>query len=460
MALPRWQTIIKTFLFNDERRYTNVEDPSSYAFSDSSLLTQTEGEWVELKKTSADVYPVGTEALLYGGIWEAQSFRQFKPLFQAGVANLEDPDGGRDDTAKVFRVYNGGGEFYHNGAAWVAATLDAHWNTEGELSAAIAQWSAPLVDQDGYKGQFGFIVRLYTSDKTRTPRVHWLKCAYGAKVHSWIEDAIVRSLVPLLKAQIRPVTELVIKAPATPTNKVNIASILSAASAPFNIVDVDDAYNVTQDTEMVYNLDTAYDSETKLLTLSEVPDADDVIRIGAIYAPPVEVEVGNQDFIEVAKAPSVLIHSIGFARATQMPLDENIVSKWNNTALTVKAPYRATITFDLTMIAPTNFDLLRMIDCVLEFFEANPTIQSKAIGESYRLRLMDKFQNRTQAAHSGTFTARARGEIIDVLFFKRPAVAGKGVEQVTLQAPESSSEVGPSVIIDIEVVDGDTDIGE
>jgi hypothetical protein len=445
---PRSQAIIKTFKFDDSRSFT---------FSDASLLTLNEGEWIELKKDDADFYPVEQEALLYTGTHEAQAFRAFRNLFQAGVSSLEDPEGNTEWAAKVFRVYNGTDEFYFDGDAWVAFDEDVtdvvQWNTEGEVSAALSAWDIPLVGTGGVKGKFGFVIRLYTSDKNVSPKIHWVKCAYNAKVHSWLEDIVVRSLAGAFKTQIRPVTELVVKTPDPATDSINVASILSAASAPFVITDIDDAFNATQDVELVANVESAYDPTTKMLTLTTTPEPGDIIRIGAIYAPPVLIEVGNQDFIETAKAPNIVLHSIGLAHATQMPNDETIVSKWDGAGLTVKAPQRVSVTFDITLNAPSNIDLLRMIDSVIEFFEANPVIKSKAIGELYRLRLMDKFSNRTQASHSGAYCARGRGEIIDVLFFKVPAEVGFGVKELHLTGDVE-------VIIDIEAVDADTIIGE
>lgn len=423
----RQQMVVKRITFTESER-------SQMVLSDPTKIRLSSGEnLVKLKEQEDGTFPLDTTLNVVAPPASAGAFRSFTG-FQAIIRHKK--VNGTLVTSARFRLHDGTDPYWWNGSAWAVATdINAHWNTEAEVATNIPAFTVPRTNG----GVWGCVVNLATTSVIATPDLYELKFGVNLRVHSFLEDIVFRSIAQDLKAKLRPVTDLIWKMPATGST-IDIAAAVAATGIPFNIKGIDAAYVRTDDPGLLSDVAQSFNSGTNVLTLSAPVTSGKVVQICLIYEPEVVVQLTHQDFTEVEKIPSVIMHTIELVNSSQMQQADYILDKTTMAAKVVPPPYRATLSFRIDSLAPGGIDLARLSESIMEWADNNPTVKSKALGELYALKLREEFSNESRPGMSDVHTARMRAEVHDVLFFKRAAQDGFGVGTVKV--------IGTSIVSD------------
>jgi hypothetical protein len=312
-----------------------------------------------------------------------------------------------------YQLYDGVSFYYFDATAvWVtAAAADVTMaNTEVELAANIATF--PFLPRRAIG------VRVFLEEGVVILAVKFALSI--ARVYSYIEDLVYRSLVRDLKAKFLPVLDAVHKM-ATASNQLDVAAIVKETSLPLTVVGVDYALDRTADPDLLTDLLSSYDATAKTAALSATAQVGHFVEVGLVYQPDIIVEATSPDFQQVERVPAMIISSIEEVESSQMPVGDWVVNKSDGSAIIVKAPYRGTLRFTVTLLAPGGADLHRMVEGLKAYAVQNPILYSRAIDEGYRLFLRDEFSSTTQPTPQGIHSATARFDVMDVLMWKEPS---------------------------------------
>ncbi len=408
------QTLIKTFAFTEDDRPALVFSDATKIYLDSQTHT------VRLRRQADGGYPLTDGLYVKSAVANPLAARALLG-FQAAIRHV------RKNNALVtsdgFRLHDGTDQFWWNGSAWVMNTTS--WNTEAQMAANMAAFSQLLPTR-----KFGVVVKLRTLDADETPVLYLAKVSYQARVVSFIEDVIYRSLVPDLKATIRPVASFVQRT-GQETDVLDLGEILDDSKIPFNPRGVDAVFDKTNDPDLLTNLFASYDTDTKIVTLSAPLPSDVVAQVEMLYEPEVTVSVTDPDFVEVEKVPLIQLSAIEEVTSSPLSQSDSVVNKSDGTAVEVPAPYRSTVRFTMTLMAPSGPDLLRLSEEVKRYAETHPVLRSRAVDEAYRFFLRDEFAMTTTPSAQGLHTSTGTFELVDVLVWKRPAVNSFAVKALS-----------------------------
>jgi hypothetical protein len=244
-----------------------------------------------------------------------------------------------------------------------------------------------------------------------------VKFAYQIRIYSFIEDLVYRSLVPDLKAKFLPVLDAVHRM-ATSSAQLDVAALVKETSLPLTVAGVDAVFDRTADPELLADLFDSYDANAKLAMLSSSVAAGHTVQLALIYQPDIVVEATSPDFQQVEKIPSLIISNIEEIDSSPMPTGDWVVNKSDQSVVIVKAAYRGTLRFTVTLMAPGGVDLHRMAEALKSYAVQNPILRSRALDEAYRLFLRDEFTSTTQPTPQGIHSATARFDVMDVLMWK------------------------------------------
>jgi len=330
-----------------------------------------------------------------------------------------------------FRLDDGTTEFFHNGSAWVAAGA-SDWNTEAQVATNIATF--PVTAK-----QIRVVINLVSLDDDFTPEVDRIKILWSSDIE-FQEDIIYRSLVPLLKAQIRPIARnLHTMVSASAILNVNQFDI----DTPYNLVNIDSIFNDTTDPNKVTDILSSFDSVSGLIVLTGGVAAGDVLFIRFTYEPEVAVTT-SQEFIETQKVPEIVLNDINLIEATEIGQDDGVVDKGAGTAVKVFAPLQGNLEILIQGITDKAIDHQRLSDEMKRFFRNNPLLKSTGLDEPYRLWLIEEYDQRTTASLAELHTWQARIQIMNVRYWLKDALDTFAVEQLNLVfAGDATSMVIP-----------------
>lgn len=307
-----------------------------------------------------------------------------------------------------YQLYDGAAFHYHDGTAWRTAGASAsEANTETELAARLSTFALLPARTFG--------VRAWLTPDARLLSV---KFAFSvARLYSYIEDIVYRSLVPDLKAKFLPTLDAVHKM-ATASNQLDVAALVKETSLPLTVAGVDAAFDRTVDSDLLTDLLTGYNPTTKTATFASTVPAGHMMQLGLVYQPDIVVEATSPDFQQIEKIPALILSNIEEVDSSPLPTGDWVVNKSDRSAIIVKAPYRGTLRFTATVLAPGGTDLHRMVEGLKAYAVQNPILVSRAIDEGYRLFLRDEFASTTQPTPQGIHSATARFDVMDVLAWK------------------------------------------
>lgn len=366
------RSFIKVFTWEEEDRERVILGP------DTRLNPETHR--AQLGSWDSDTYP--TDDDLYVKSWVANpiAVKEWQG-FEAITTHVKID--GVQVTSVKFRLSDGTDQYWWNGSAWAVNTTD--WNTEEEVAANIPAFPATA-------RKLQVVANLKTTDSSATPELVGVKVLFGCLLDDEIEDLVLRSLVPKLRSDVRPITRFPVEKAET---GVTIALGDFTLDGDYRVVDVDAAFNHTDDA--VHDTDI-YDSHTSnpdgtvdVITLSASVTAGKTVWLRLIYEPVVAVET-SRDYVEVEHIPSLLIDTIIYA-GKELWGEDHVGNKGDGTAKVLPGPLQGPLDLTLRGMADKLVDHMRLASKVKRFFGANKILTSTGLDESYTLRLIDEHEH-------------------------------------------------------------------
>lgn len=403
----RTKKLIKRFIFNDDNR-------ARFTLGAGTRLNPATHR-LQLAEDASGNYPLTLG--LKAATWLAAPSSVKQWLGFEVVAKMKTVE-----TAIVtslgFRLSNGVNEMWWNGTAWVNNTVN--WNTEAEVANNIGVF--PVAAR-----ALKVIVNLVTTDASETPEVEMIKVLYKSDIE-FQDDLVNRSLIPMLKAQLRPIADFPFVAAATGAT-LNLATTYKLET-PYNIAGIDSVYNHTDDANHMTDLFQSYNAGTKVITLSSPVAAGKTVWVRFYYEPEVAFRT-SQDYSEIEKVPSVILRDVALGKTTELSQDDTVINKATGAGTRVKAPLQGDLEITLQFLTDKTRDHQTLADEMKRFFGENQFITSRGMDEQYRLWLLDEYADQSTPSQGEVYTGRLRFRIADALFFNKAAVDVYAVKKFT-----------------------------
>jgi len=333
--------------------------------------------------------------------------------FQAYVRNKND-FAGTQKTDVQFRLSADGITDLIWDGAWLTAGV-GDWNTEADIASNIATF--PVTEQ-----AIQVVVNLSTQLAVLTPEVDWVKLLYESDLE-WQEDYVVRSLIPELRDQIRPIGEYALDLAAA------AATIdLGAIETPYAIVGVDSAYNLTNDPKRLADIASAYDSGTKILTLTGSQALGEHVLVRFLYQPVVAFTT-SQDYTELAKVPAIVVEDVGLFSTHRIEPGDHVINKSTGDGYQLTEGYHTDIEFQIRWVADKAKDEQRLADELKRFFANNKQLRSRGQDELFDLYVIDRYGQQTTPSQDELQSGRLRGRIVRAVFYAGDAKPVTGVKR-------------------------------
>jgi len=387
--------LIKEFRFLEEKRSEITLGTNVRLNPDEHLL--------QLKEDSNDEYP--TTADLYAKTWvtNPDSLKQWLGFEAEAVHTTID---GVVVTSLGYRLSDGTDQYWWNTSAWVVDTTN--WNTEQEVAANISAFAVTLK-------KLQVVINLKTTDKTATPKLKRLKVLYSSDV-KFQEDIVFRSLIPMLRDNLRPIGRHVL-------TKLSTSSTIDLKNdhpleTPYNIVGIDAVFNHTDDPDHATDLYSSFNVGTQVITLTGSVAADKVVWVDFLWEPEVAVTT-SQDYDEIEKVPVVILDDINLVDASERGPNDSVVNRSDGTAVKIFAPIRGDLDILMHLVTDKAIDQVRLADEVKRFFGNNQFLTSKGLDEEYRLWLTSEYDLTTTANREDLHSGRVRFRVVGVNYFER-----------------------------------------
>jgi len=330
--------------------------------------------------------------------------------FDAMIYNPKDYLG-EEITSFAFRIGDGTDQYFWNGSSWVVDIV--HWNTEAEVASNISSFSVA-------EKKIQIIIQLSTSDSEYTPYLYEIKILWASNVE-FQEDLIVRSLMPMFRDQIRPISDFPAKLLAT-TAVVDMTSSSVSASfplkTPYNLTSIDSVFNHTDDPEHQTDLLLSFVLATKVITLSEAVDSGKVLWIKFLWEPEVALTTG-QEYDEVDKVPAIYIEDVNGINQRTTSHYDSVRNKATGTAVKISAPCQRDLDIELRLVTAKQSDLQKLADEVRRFFDNNVQLRSVGLDEKYYFFQTSDFDSRNTANQKEIFGGNFGCRIVSALFYTK-----------------------------------------
>jgi len=311
-------------------------------------------------------------------------------------------------TSTRYRLSNDGvAQLWWNGTTWTAAGT-GQWNTEQEVAENISTFDGQAVQ---------VVINLATSNAKETPELYEVRLLYESDL-DWEAEYIVRSLLPALREELRPISQWA-EDFAAATTTISLARI----ETPYKIAGIDSVYNLTTDPDKRKPLAvTSYNTATKLITLTSPTPGAARLLVRFAFEPAVMVS-RSQDFTELSKVPAVCIESI--VQDTHRPVEQgpSVCNRFGDgSGWQLKDGYQADIDFTVKFVTDKLSDLDVLGDELKRFF-ANRLLRARGQDEFFRLQALEEYSHQPAALQSELHSARLRARIFNAVFYVRDAVA-------------------------------------
>lgn len=304
------------------------------------------------------------------------------------------------------RLNDGVDDWYWSGSAWVKGT--AVWNTEAEVASHIATFNALTTRQ------FRVVVNLRTTDGNLTPECFGVRVAYEADIPSQQEDLLYRTLIPTLRAQLRPTTEFV--ADSDGSTSFDLGMTMTGAEAQHHVVGVEAVFDHTGDPSHLVNLYSSFNSTTKIVTLLTPVTTGNVVLVRAIYEPAVVFETTDQDYVEVEEIPAVILRNLNASRSHVAGQPDEVVDKHALTALVFPEMMQMQYDCNISVITPSGVDQQRLQEQLSNFFSENCVMRTTGTDEPFELLLRSEFVSATNPSPGEAHVAEAAFSIENAYF--------------------------------------------
>lgn len=383
--------VIKQFHFEGG---FGIDPFSELTFSDATKIRLDPSDFnVKLKMDQTTwKYPSDTDIWFRTWVTTPKSCRKLLMFESFPVIQPCDEDGNHAEL--YYRIYDGTDDLWWDGVAWSVAGA-GEWNTEEEINTNIDTY--PILPDRS----FAITVNLRSVDTRNqiTPLVKELRVLMEVHI-DFLEDIVFRSLMPSIKNNVTALANYA-AVPAFASDVSSIDFSQYRINTPYNIVDVERVYDLTDDIELLYNLFDSYDTGTGVITLASDLPAGHRPLIIFRYQPEI-VYITHQDWIEVHKLPAIILQRVDVPVATayNRSAKEGIVNKATGDAFVVSSPWRASIEFRLHGLSASAVDEMRMISRTLEYFENNQLLRSTGLDEYYRMYLEKEFRDMSTPGRS------------------------------------------------------------
>lgn len=357
---------------------------------------------IELIPNSVGEFPTGTD--LFAIVWTVNPTAVKQWLgFEADVEHIVVETDVL--TATRFRITDGTTEFYWDGGAWSAAGA-SDWNAEQELADELVNFPAT-------ERKLGIVVNPISLDGQATPKVSRVKVLW-AGVIEFTEDMLYRSLVPLLKEELRPIADLAYDMPAAGTT-IDLGAV--GIETPYTIVDVDSVFDHTNDPDHMTDILDSYNPTTKVVTLSQSVAQDDRAWVRFKYRPEVAVST-SADYEDLATVPAVIVDDFDLTSSNQVLAEPSVANKGAKEAVVLRTPLKGDFAGILRFETDKGIDHARLADEVKSFFRRNPVIRSRGLDEGFRLWLVSEHDLRVTPNLAGIHSGVASFAITNVYFWQ------------------------------------------
>jgi hypothetical protein len=351
---------------------------------------------IEIKPDSAGAFPTSPD--LFAKTWIANPLAVKQWLgFEADVENVTVETDVLTEVA--FRIDDGTDERYWDGGTWAVAGA-SDWNTEQELA-------DNLVNLPATERKLGIVINVKSVDGRATPKVRGVKVLW-AGVIEFTEDMLYRSLIPLLKDELRPIADLVYEMEAAGTS-VDLGAI--GIETPYEIVDVDSAFDHTNDPDHMNDILDSYNPSTKVVTFSQSVAQGDQVWVRFKYRPEVAAST-SADYEALAAVPAVIVDDFDFVDANEVAAEPSVANKGQKEAVVLRSPLKGDYEGILRLETDKGVDHTRLADEIKRLFRRFPVIRSRGLDEAFSFWLVTEHDRRVNPSltgiHSGVATFRIR----------------------------------------------------
>jgi len=421
-------SVAETYRYIKEFDFTTGLGHNPYeelTFSDTDLIRLDGRDFhIKLKKQSPyGYYPLDTDIYFETWITNPESVRKLLMLQVFGNQVSE-------DTTFLVRLTNGTDHYFWDGAAWTVAGA-GDWNSEGDINANIETFTI-LPDRE-----FGVVVNLQTLDKYNTPSVSEIRVLMQIRI-DYMEDLIFRSLIPMLKEEIRPVANFPLPALLADSSSIDLNDY--EMDTNFNVTDVEAVFNHSTDPEFLTDILSSYNPTTNIISLSTPILTGEIPFILFRYVPEIQYTT-HQDYFEVAKIPTVTLQrlEVPIASVYNLGAREGVVDKGTGNAVLVHEPWKATLDFRVHITTDHAIDEMRLMSTLMKFFDENKLIRSIGLDEYYRMQIVREFRDLISPDRADQKTFWTKFQIMDV---RMPFVSEdtKGVTRLIIGFSEPEPE--------------------
>lgn len=362
--------------------------------------------------SAIDGYPTAADLFAATRLTNPNRAKQWL-LFQADVKNFKNQHGAYVTAVKYRLSSDGTTQLWWNGGAWTEAS-PGEWNTEAEISANLPTFS--IANQS-----IQVVLNLSTTDPNQTPFVYSVKILYASDLE-YQEEYIARSLMPMMREEILPISDYPVKVAAGATS-LSLAKI----ETPYDIKSIDCVYNNTQDPNQLVDLYVSYDSATKVVSWSTPAALNDVIWVRFVYSPVMAMST-SQDYIEVAKVPAVLIESVDSGSAYYISDTEAVLDKTTNNGFQLAPGFQCDLDVSIRFTADKLKDLDRLSDQIKAFFNER-LLRARGQDEFFRMYTIMEYAQAFSETQSELHSGRLRARICNAVFYPNDAKPIHGVQR-------------------------------
>lgn len=330
---------------------------------------------------------------------------------------------GDKSTNVLFRLGDGTTERYFNAGAnaWIPAAPN-NWNTEQEVADNIATFPGQSLQ---------VIINLSTQDASLTPTVDEVRVLYEADLDSFQEEYVVRSFIADLRELIRPIAEYAIVSDSGTID-------LNVIDTPYNIVDVDSAYDDTADPNHLVDLEPTLASG--IVTLGTTAPNGNTVVVRFIYKPEVALTT-SQDFTELAKVPVIVLDDVTLANKMRIRPRPYVINKGTAQGFALEEGFQADIQIPLRLITDKGKDLDRLAGEVKRYFANTQLLRSRGQDDLFSLTVIDPFDNLTTPSQKEIHAGRLLATIHRAVFYPEDAKPITGVKRFKVTGGNVEVEV-------------------
>lgn len=365
---------------------------------------------IQLKEDGLGRYPTGAENTFQTWLFHPSSVKEWI-TFQEKASRPEYTD-------ISYRVGNSVQDYFWNGVAWDPSP---GWSTPVEIAGNLESFPP---SRDGIR----LICNLTTTDRSRTPEIEALRLLWASAIE-FTEDILYRTMVPLMKASLRPITELLVDL-ASDTNQINLVDDYPL-DVPYEIVGCDSVFNETDDSDNFADIYSSWNQMSKTVTLSATVAAGKTVRLRLLYQPDVVVTTA-MSYKEVAAIPYVEIDQVEERNLELAGFGDYVVNVANDRSYKIKEPRQGDLVMRLSVAAEKGVDLTRLKDEVRRFIDLHPQVWSVGLDRPYDLVQESPFTGSSSASRDDLQTASSRLRIAGVLYWGKGDAEGGIVKRINV----------------------------